>query len=111
MQGNNRIGHCDTFHLGRLCGPELRNGTGFFSGARFSGALSGMGRNSARAHVPGQAGCEKKRAATVEVLVWYAASRREASRLRAPMSAGFRRSVGDVRRSSFGEGGLFASDR
>jgi len=37
MQGNNRIGHCDTFHLGRLCGPELRNGTGFFSGARFSG--------------------------------------------------------------------------
>jgi len=70
-----------------------------------------MGRNSARAHVPGQAGCEKKRAATVEVLVWYAASRREASRLRAPMSAGFRRSVGDVRRSSFGEGGLFASDR
>jgi len=53
----------------------------------------------------------KKRAATVEVLVWYAASRREASRLRAPMSAGFRRSVGDVRRSSFGEGGLFASDR
>jgi hypothetical protein len=30
MQGNNRIGLSDTFHLGRLCGPELRNGTGFF---------------------------------------------------------------------------------
>jgi hypothetical protein len=50
---------------------------------------------------PGKAGFEKKRAATVEVLVWYAASRREASRLRAPMSAGFRRAVGDVWRSSF----------
>jgi hypothetical protein len=50
---------------------------------------------------PGKAGLEKKRAATVEVLVWYAASRREASRLRALISARFRRCVGDVRRSSF----------
>src|SRR6202453_2752404 len=33
MQGNNRIGLCDTSRLGRLCGPELRNGTGFFSSA------------------------------------------------------------------------------
>ncbi len=38
MQGNNRIGLCDTSRLGRLCGPELRNGTGFFSSAWLSGA-------------------------------------------------------------------------
>jgi hypothetical protein len=28
--GKHRIGACDTFRLGRLCGPELRNGVGFF---------------------------------------------------------------------------------
>ena len=55
--GNNRIGLCDTSHLERLCGPELRNGTGFFSGAwcssfaRARGATrvsAGAGKRNAR---------------------------------------------------------------
>jgi hypothetical protein len=64
MQGSNRIGHCDTFHLGRLCGPELRNGTGFFSGARFSGIGTRARERNA------SAASREKRAATVDVLVF-----------------------------------------
>jgi hypothetical protein len=66
MQGNNRIGLCDTFRLGRLCGPELRNGTGFFlvPGFPVPDPARGM-RVSAKAST----GCGKKRAVTVDVLV------------------------------------------
>jgi hypothetical protein len=69
MQGNNRIGHCDTFHLGRLCGPELRNGTGFFSGAGISLCLI---RHGAQKRVSAIASAESReeRAATVDVLVF-----------------------------------------
>jgi hypothetical protein len=67
MQGNNRIGLCDTFRLGRLCGPELRNGTGFFLVPGFpvpdpARGISARERESLH-------WSRKKRAVTVDVLV------------------------------------------
>jgi hypothetical protein len=69
MQGNNRIGLCDTFHLGRLCGPELRNGTGFFLVSGFPVPDSARGATARQRKSLG-AGSRKKRAVTVEVLVF-----------------------------------------
>ena len=42
---HDRIGACDTFHLGRLCGPELRNGAGFFfAPVRAAGVLARLAK-------------------------------------------------------------------
>jgi hypothetical protein len=100
MQGNNRIGLCDTSHLGRLCGPELRNGTGFSSGAWF-----GTRRNNARAFcVLVKTVCEEKRAATVEVFVWFAVNRHEAA---AAASCTRGCCTADLRRRGFCQGWAF----